>query len=215
MRALLRKDQHGQPLYGIRANLDNNVSKAFDQLSGICKGLLADGVVNEVEAQFFWDWLRRYSITDAGWALDAVVDRVKAIYADGVVTDDERLDLKAIMEEITGDHAGDVSVDPRSTALPLDNPQPEPIEFVGKVFSITGRFAFGTRPKVLDVITTRGGVAGDSMPTLKTDYLVIGTFASRDWIETSYGRKIERAVELRSEKSGIAIIGEDHWKRFV
>jgi hypothetical protein len=45
--------------------------------------------------------------------------------------------------------------------------------------------------------------------------LVIGTFASRDWANTNYGRKIERAVELRQSGSGISIISEEHWKRFV
>jgi hypothetical protein len=44
------KDAHGQPLRLFRANYENNVSKAIDQLSGICTGILADGVVTEQEA---------------------------------------------------------------------------------------------------------------------------------------------------------------------
>ena len=48
-----------------------------------------------------------------------------------------------------------------------------------------------------------------------TNYLVIGTFASRDWANRNYGHKIEHAVELRESGSGISIISEEHWKRFV
>ena len=46
------KDANGQPLRMFKANLENNVSKAIDQLSGICSGILADGVVTEQEATF-------------------------------------------------------------------------------------------------------------------------------------------------------------------
>ncbi len=60
-----------------------------------------------------------------------------------------------------------------------------------------------------------GGVPTDSAPTLATRYLVIGVFASHDWYNTNYGRKIERAVELRNSGSGVAIISEEHWKSFL
>jgi hypothetical protein len=55
----------------------------------------------------------------------------------------------------------------------------------------------------------------DSTPSGSSHYLVIGVFASRDWMYTNYGRKIERAVELRQCGSGIAIISEEHWKHFL
>ena len=57
--------------------------------------------------------------------------------------------------------------------------------------------------------------ADDSPATRETNYLVIGTFASRDWANTNYGRKIEHAVELRESGCGISIISEEYWKRFV
>jgi hypothetical protein len=80
---------------------------------------------------------------------------------------------------------------------------------------ITGRFAYGTRRKVFEVISGLGGLPGDSPPNRDTSYLVIGTFASRDWSNTNYGRKIEHAVELRESGSRISIISEEHWKRFL
>ena len=75
--------------------------------------------------------------------------------------------------------------------------------------------AFGTRRNVMEAIEARGGTPSDSAPTRESNYLVIGVFASRDWANTNYGRKIERAVELRDSRSGIAIISEEHWNRFV
>jgi hypothetical protein len=87
--------------------------------------------------------------------------------------------------------------------------------FPERNFVITGRFAFGTRRKVMEAITDRLGIVSDSFPTRESHYLVIGTFASRDWANTNFGRKIERAVELRDSGSGICIISEEYWHKFL
>jgi len=65
------KDANGQPLRMFKANLQNNVSKAINQLSGICSGILADGVVTEQEAAFFAEWIRKFAPFE-GVALDLV-----------------------------------------------------------------------------------------------------------------------------------------------
>lgn len=44
-------------------------------------------------------------------------------------------------------------------------------------------------------------------------HLVIGVFASKDWYFKDYGRKIEKAVELRREMTGISIISEATLRR--
>jgi hypothetical protein len=41
--------------------------------------------------------------------------------------------------------------------------------------------------------------------------LIVGTFGSRDWVHTSFGRKIEKAVTYRRAGQRLAIISEDHW----
>ncbi len=40
---------------------------------------------------------------------------------------------------------------------------------------------------------------------------VIGAIGSRDWIHSTHGRKIERAVELREQGTGIYILSEEYW----
>lgn len=209
------KDDHGQPHRLFKTNFENNVSKAIDQLSGICAGILADGEVNEAEARFFADWIRKYAPYEPVWPFTEILQRVERIFADGQIDDTERAELETIMEALCGYTQ---TVDPAetySTALPIDSPQPDPVLFPEHSFIITGRFAFGTRRKVVDAISSRGGIATGAFPNHDSHYLVIGTFASRDWYNTNYGRKIERAVELRQSHSGIAIISEEHWQRFV
>ena len=67
----------------------------------------------------------------------------------------------------------------------------------------------------MEAIEARGGKPSDAPPTQESHYLVNGVFASRGWANTNYGRKIERAIMLRDTGSGLSIISEEHWKRFV
>ena len=46
--------------------------------------------------------------------------------------------------------------------------------------------------------------------TKATDFLVVGTFGSRDWAQTSFGRKIEKAVAYRDAGEPIGFVTEDH-----
>jgi hypothetical protein len=209
------KDANGQPIRMFKANLENNVSKAIDQLSGICSGILADGIVTEQEAAFFAEWVRNHSPLEPVWPFTDILARVERIYADGRCDDEEREELKGIMQALCGYTSEAKPAETYSTTLPLNSPPPDPILFPNRVFTITGKFAFGTRRKVMEAIEARGGRPSDTAPTYESHYLVIGVFASRDWANTNYGRKIERAVELRDSASGIAIVSEEHWKRFV
>ncbi|HTD68231.1 MAG TPA: BRCT domain-containing protein [Candidatus Limnocylindria bacterium] len=207
------KDGDGQPIRLFKANLENNVSKAIDQLSGICAGILADGEVNVQEAKFFGEWVRKYAPYEPVWPFTEILARVERIFSDGNCDDEERKELKTVMEGLCGHGCDAAATETYSTTLPLTSPLPDPIAFPQKNFAITGKFAFGTRRKVMEAIESRGGVGIDSPPTRDSHYLVIGVFVSRDWAHTNYGRKIERAVELRESGSGIAIVSEEHWKR--
>ena len=209
------KDEHGQPIRLFRANLENNVSKAIDQLSGICSGILADGVVGEAEANVFAEYVRKFAVYEPVWPFTDVLARVERIFADARCEDDERDELKSVMEALCGYRQQAKPEDTYSTTLPLDEPPPKPIIFQERNFVVTGRFAFGTRRKVTEAISSLGGTTTDFAPTQQTHYLVIGLFASRDWANTNYGRKIQRAVKLRDSGSGIAIISEEHWKSQV
>lgn len=209
------KDAHGQPIRLFKAREENNGAKALDQLTGICAGILADGIVNPKEAEFFAAWVQKYAPLEPIWPFTDILKRVEAIFADGRATDEECDELRGVMEALCGYTA---EADPRatySTSLPLNSPLPEPVILKDRVFNITGKFAFGTRQKVINAIEQAGGRGLDSPPNHCSHYLIIGLFASRDWVHASHGRKIERAVELRESGSGIAIISEEHWKKFV
>jgi len=49
---------------------------------------------------------------------------------------------------------------------------------------------------------------------MSTDYLVIGEIGSSNWVHSSFGRKIEKAMELK-EKGRISIVSEKHMQEFL
>ena len=217
-------DVNGQPMRLFKANAENNSRKALQQLSGICAGILADGVVNLEEANFFAQWVRTYAPAEPVWPFTDILERVKRIFKDGRCDPDEQKELEYVMKSLCGqdnqtkpkDQGSEAKpTETRSTKLPFNLPLPKTVLFPNHNFVITGKFAFGTRKNVIEAISEKGGIGFGSNVTYDTNYLVIGEFASRDWITTNYGRKIEKAVELRDSGSKVVILSEEHWRKFV
>jgi NAD-dependent DNA ligase len=142
-------------------------------------------------------------------ALNHLAGRLERIFRDGRVDEEERLELSEVLATIVGGTAGVILGEDASTELPFDIPPPE---FVWRdsVFVFTGKFAYGTRSECQRHVVTLGAIC-DSDVTRRTDCLVIGTFGSRDWVHTSFGRKIEKAVSLRGSGANLFIAAEDHW----
>ncbi len=95
---------------------------------------------------------------------------------------------------------------------PFNKPQPD-ISFDKAHFCFTGTFAFGTRKHCADAVVARGATAGSLK--VKTNYLVIGIYATESWIHSFYGRKIEKAMEMRDESLPVGIIGEHNWVQYL
>lgn len=206
------RDAHGQP-FALFRHADNT-QKAIEQLAGICAGILADGIVNPSEATFFANWIQQFRSFEPVWPFNDILARVERIFDDGVCDAEECRELQGVMEAICGYSSSSTAEATYATSLPLDSPLPDQISFSEREFVVTGHFAYGTQ-QVFDVIARHGGRPTDASPSRRTHYLVIGTFASRDWINTNHGRKIEKAVELRQKGTGLQIISEEHWRQFI
>jgi len=211
------KDQHGQPTQVFRPNIENNISKAFDRLIGLCMGILADGELNRHEAIFFQEWVDQIAELEPIWPFPEISNELKRIYSTREIEAETTEQVKQLIQKILGsDHCnGEDIKDSYSSDLPLNSPPPSKIVFSGSQFVLTGRFEFGTRAKVVEKIKEHKGCVKDGFPNKETSYLVIGSHVSRDWYYTSYGRKIERAMELRDEGYAIAIISEAQWKENI
>lgn len=188
----------------------------IDELIGISRGIVADNKVNKDEAIFLIDWLEtHFDLIDLNtYPINKIYDRVKRALEDGFIDQEESNDLKELLKSFTGDKPIVEQVASMSSTLPICNPAPA-VEFENKSFCMTGVFTIGTRTSVENIIVDFGGKIQKS-PGLKTDYLIIGILGSGDWIHSSYGRKIEKAVEIRDViGKGIKIISEEHFIKYI
>jgi hypothetical protein len=185
--------------------------RAVDELVGLCRGLLADGHVNQQEAAFLKGWIERNADFVGVYPFDRIYRQLTDIMRDGFFDQDESADLMDTLVRFVGGEANDLRAESASlsTALPLDNPEPV-IVYPGSIFVVTGTFSYGVRTAVCTAIESRGGTSG-AFPTKKTRYLIIGDIGSRDWKHSNCGTKIEKAIQLRDEGYPLAIVSERHW----
>jgi hypothetical protein len=206
-------DDHGQPVNRFY-NHNRLTDRVVDEMLGLCKGVVADGVVNEKEAQFLMDWISVNRGTAEQWPANVLYRRLAEMLIDHCLDQTEQAELLSLLQQIaTGGKPPEAYVANLSTSLPLTRPAPA-IYFSQRHFCFTGRFILGPRKQCEGVILAKGGIA-QKVPTGETDYLVIGILGSRDWIHSTHGRKIEKAVEFQGRGYSVAIVSEEHWMRYI
>lgn len=202
-------DPHGQPL-NRHYNAARLSDRAVDELIGLSRGIIADGVVTQDEAEFLIRWLERNREIRHEWPANVLYARVDEMLSDGVLDQVEQQELLELLSDVTGEGEPVAHrAKSLSTGLPLTTPMPV-VEFESRVFCLTGKFIHGTRKECERIVVERGGKTKGS-PTKETDYLVIGFIGSTEWIHSTHGRKIEKAVQYAERGIPIKIISEEYW----
>ena len=205
-------DADGQPR-NVGFNLVNNELKAVNTLYGLCMGVVADGVVDDDEVLFLDTWLKENERFLSSYPLNVVHDRIARILSDGIITSSEREDLYAMLGDLIGGGFHETgAAGGTSTQFPVD--EIAEIDFAGATFCFTGKFIFGQRSACEEVVIALGAVASKNV-TKKVNYLVIGELASRDWVASSHGRKIEKALYFKEKGVPVMILSEKDWVGFV
>lgn len=205
-------DVHGQSIIR-QYNKKQRHDRSLDELIGLAKGMVADGIINQHEAEFLQKWLQCNNEIADTWPANVLYNRTVEMLCDGVLDHDEQMELLELLTSFTGQIPVEKELENMSSTLPLDSPAPA-LSFNGRTFCFTGKLVSGTRKDCHQTTVLQGGQVSKTV-TLKTDYLVIGVIGSRDWAHTSYGRKIERAMEIKNQGHQIAIVSEDHWAKTV
>lgn len=190
---------------------DRIAARQMDEMIGLARGLVADGVLNKAEVEFLQSWLAASLSVNDQPILQTLWQHVDAVLRDGVVDAEERADLFDALKSLGGQKV-ELGEALKATTLPLDFPAPA-IEFAGNRFVFTGTFSFGQRRDCERAVRERGGETGSL--TSSTDFLVIGSYATDSWKHSSMGNKIINACELRSKGLPIAIVSEEHWCKFL
>jgi len=84
-------------------NYTQNRDKLFANLISIIDGIVADGIVNDAEVLYLDTWLLEAKQIINNGVIKSLSARVSDILADGVITSDERADLKQQLQAIQQD----------------------------------------------------------------------------------------------------------------
>jgi len=191
-----------------RLNKKNIQDRQIDTLIGLSKGLLADGKIDQSEAEFLLNWLIQSRQASNNPIIINLFEKVGNMLEDGVLDKEESSELFSILQKITGEPSelGELA---KTSSLPINVPEPL-ISFPNSTFLFTGTCAFGTRNECNAAIEQLGGVISKGV-NKSLNYLVLGTYVTDSWAHESFGRKIEKAMEYRDNGIPIAIVTEKHW----
>jgi NAD-dependent DNA ligase len=187
-----------------------STDKAIDELIGLSKGLIADGVLTEEECDYLKKWLHTNSRHRDTFPISVLYSRVCEMLTDGLFDEDERRELFDLLLQITAFSTEEV-ID-REGPTPLPVTPNATILFHDKVYCFTGTFSFGPRKKCQDAATSCGARILDTVRQ-DLDYLVIGSIGSERWAHSHFGRKIERALHFQKNGFPIVIIDEATWTK--
>lgn len=191
-----------------RINAARLGDRQTDELIGMVRMDLADGVLEQFEAEFLLQWLHANEHARTTWPGLVIYARLCKALEDEALDADEEAELLALLAQAIGSPNPEEA---QATRLPLTHPAPA-VEFAGRRFCFTGRFYTGSRAQCMQLVIERGGDATDRL-TSDVDYLVIGQNGSLDWLHSTHGRKIKAALDFNEKGRRIAIVGEEHWAK--
>jgi NAD-dependent DNA ligase len=189
----------------------NAVTSDLQVLQGLCHGILSDGEISEMEIFDLHKWLKENEHLNTYYPYDEIRSLVLSIVSDHKVDDEEKLILKAYLNQFVDLQDNNIGQQINSetsginiSGLCTSDPN---VTFQGKTFCITGILKRGTREELQKNISKLGGISTETV-TRKTDYLIVGDNGNPAWAYACYGRKIEKALNLRKDGHNIVLIHE-------
>lgn len=193
------------------------ITSQIQQLEGMLHGIISDGEISDAEIEDLRKWLDENDYLSGVYPFDEVYSLLVSAREDGVISEDERNMLKAFFSTFVDTrssyniHAQEVEELQKQYSIGGICAVCPEISIGGKTFCFTGISKKATRNEIADLICDHGGYYSDRV-TSKTDYLIVGADGNPCWAFSCYGRKVEKAVDLRKDGQHITIVHEyDFW----
>lgn len=193
-------------------------SEFFDQttadiqrLHAMLGGIASDGTITEEELRGLSNWLSEHEHLKTCWPYEEVGSLITGVLSDKKIDSIEQQFIKELFTEFTSILDNKTIVSPKITVngnvMGLCAVCPD-ITFLGSKFCFTGTSYKYTRPQLSELVKKFGGEVVNSI-SAKLDYLIIGADGNPCWAYACYGRKVEKAIELRKAGSHLLLIHEN------
>lgn len=189
----------------------NSVTSDLQILHGICHGILSDGVINDTEIFQLHEWLENNQHLNTYYPYDELRSLILSIISDKKIDEAEKITLKALISQFVNLKTNNIDKKKKNetfnvpiAGLCTSDPN---ITFKNKTFCITGVLKRGDRVHINNEIKKHGGIPVENV-TQNTNYLIVGDNGNPAWAFSCYGRKLEKAIDLRKKGYNITIIHE-------
>jgi len=182
----------------------------LQRLHAILGGVIADMQISTDELRGLRAWLDDHDHLKTCWPYDEIDSLVTSVMRDGRIDEQEHRVLHSYFSEfiaiMDGRTITRAPIEEDGAIIGLCSSCPD-ITFEGRAFCFTGASIRYTRNGMADVVV---GLGGEFLKTMskKVNYLVIGAEGNPCWAYSCYGRKVEKAVELRKEGNRVVIVHE-------
>ncbi|MEM5467733.1 BRCT domain-containing protein [Celeribacter marinus] len=168
---------------------------SLNRFLGFSAGIACDDRITLREAQEVVSFAHEVPSVLEDIGVRAVVSCCLDAIDDGEISPSESAEICHAITRIVGDCYSDTGLNSLGSVPVFDDVKIDQIEEDAR-FVLTGNFSVSPRRVIEDAIMAHGGVVSSS-PSKKTDYVVVASEASRDWIQTHKGTKIVKAIALR------------------
>ena len=194
----------------------NDETADIQVLHGMLHGILADEQISISELEHLKSWLKENRQLQGTYPYDEIYSIICDILnKNDFSTTDENL-LKVYFSQfanidlhISKKELDEIKQEINKRGICSINPT---INIKGSLFCFTGKSTRAQRKEIATIIEDNGGFFNDRV-VADTDYLIVGNEGNPDWAYACYGRKVEKAIQMRQEGKHIQIINElDFWK---
>ncbi len=192
------------------------ITSDMQKLHGILHGIMADGIIDDTEIIELNNWLYENDHLACNYPYAELSSLITSILSDGKIDNRERATLKVFFSEfIDISNSFNINKDEIESLKKLITIGgicavcPE-INFKS-TFCFTGKSSRTTRDEIADRIFSIGGVFNNAI-IKDTRYLIVGNEGNPCWAFSCYGRKVEKAMQMRKQGHKIMIVHEnDFW----
>lgn len=184
------------------------------RLHGVIAGIASDGRIELDEVIAFRDWLNDHDHLSGLWPFEEISSVVRQVLADNVIDEEEHALLLNLFTAFVRDE------DKRALDLPFNElgkrlsgicAHCPTVTFAEHSFCFTGASERGTRTELRHQVERWGGEFHPNVRSA-TDFLIVCGLGNDSWAYECYGRKVEKAMEMRRRGSSIMVVHEfDFW----
>ena len=183
------------------------VTADMQRLQAILSAIAPDGIMTEVQIGELSLWFSERQHLRKCWPYEEIDSLLTSILQDQCIDPEEQKLLLEFFSSFTASDSDFETAHVTSRRLSDICAVSPVISFDDYLFCFTGESERGTREEMKTLARDRGAKVVESVSP-QLNYLVVGVKGNQCWAYSSYGRKIEKAMELRRQGSQLLIVHE-------